>query len=143
MAEYAAAFHDGTMTSRIISLPIDSTDPQRLAGFWADVLGWRVRETGFQQTEHGPDGAVLTPPSGDGVELDFRWVPEPKTTKNRLHLDMTPEPHEDHAAEVARIVALGARRVDVGQGEDAPWAVLADPEGNEFCVLPPKRSLLG
>ena len=143
MAEYAAAFHDGTMTSRIISIPIDSTDPQRLAGFWADVLGWRVRETGFQQTEHGPDGAVLTPPSGDGVELDFRWVPEPKTTKNRLHLDIQPV-EGDQAAELERLLALGALPVDVGQGDDKPWHVLTDPEGNEFCLcrerVPPLTS---
>jgi len=65
-------------------------------------------------------------------------VPEAKTTKNRLHIDLDPD---DQAAEVDRVIALGARRVDVGQG-DVSWVVLADPEGNEFCVLRPHRSLV-
>ena len=132
MAEYAKPFHDGAMTSRIISVPIDSADPQALAGFWADVLGWHIRETGFQKTPHGPDGAVLSPGQAGAVELDFRWVPEPKTTKNRLHLDIEPV-DGDQAAELERLLALGARPVDVGQG-DKPWHVLTDPEGNEFCL---------
>ena len=133
MASYAGTFHAGTVTSRIISLPIDATDPAALARFWAEVLGWRIRETGFQNTDHGPDGAVLSPPDGVGMEIDFRWVPEPKTTKNRVHLDLEPA-DGDQAAELDRLLALGARRVDVGQGDDKPWYVLADPEGNEFCL---------
>jgi hypothetical protein len=72
--------------------------------------------------------------------LCFLPVPESKTIKNRLHLDFAPD---DQDAEVARLVGLGARRVDVGQVTDAPWVVLADPEGNEFCVLEPRRSLAG
>jgi hypothetical protein len=80
---------------------------------------------------------VLEPPAGspeDGVSPDllFCKVPEGKSVKNRLHIDLRPE---DQAAEVARVEALGARRVSVGQGEDVTWVVLADPEGNEFCVL--------
>ena len=121
------------MTSRIMSVPIDCTDPVGLAGFWADVLGWRIRETGFQRTEHGPDGAVLTPAAGGCFEIDFRWVPDgPKTTKNRLHFDVNPV-DRDQAAELDRLLALGARPVDVGQG-DRSWHVLEDPEGNEFCL---------
>jgi hypothetical protein len=121
------------MTSRLISVPIDCADPARLAGFWAEVLGWRIRETGFQRTEHGPDGAVLSDPGGGEIELDFRWVPDgPKTTKNRLHLDIRPT-DRSQADELERLLALGARRVDVGQGEQT-WHVLADPEGNEFCL---------
>ena len=131
------------MTSRIISVPIDSTDPLGLARFWAGVLGWTIRETGFQQTEHGPDGAVLAAPGGGAFEIDFRWVPDgPKIGKNRLHFDVNPI-DRDQAAELERLLALGARPVDVGQGERS-WHVLADPEGNEFCLcrdrVPPLRS---
>jgi hypothetical protein len=80
---------------------------------------------------------VLEPPAGspeDGVAPDllFLRVPEDKAVKNRLHLDLRPE---DQATEVARLERLGARRVDVGQGDDVSWIVLADPDGNEFCVL--------
>jgi hypothetical protein len=122
---------------KLYHIAVDAHDTLLLARFWAAVLGYDILKV-------DDDGEVLI---GAGERtypgIVFLPVPESKTTKNRLHLDMTPEPHVDHAAEVARIVALGARRVDVGQGEDAPWAVLADPEGNEFCVLQPKRSLLG
>ena len=72
--------------------------------------------------------------------LCFLAVPEGKTIKNRLHIDLDPD---DRDAEVERLVALGATRADVGQGAAATWAVLADPEGNEFCVLRPHRSLIG
>ena len=118
------------MTLRIQCLCIDAGDPDRLATFWAAVLGWR-------RTNDEPDEIALEPPAGspeDGVvpDLLFLRVPEGKTIKNRLHLDLRPV---DQAAEVARIEALGATRVDVGQGPEATWVVLADPEGNEFCVL--------
>jgi hypothetical protein len=70
--------------------------------------------------------------------LVFVLVPEGKQLKNRLHLDLAPRADDDQAAEVARLERLGAKRVDVGQGTDKPWVVLADPEGNEFCVLSPR-----
>ncbi|MQA86283.1 MAG: VOC family protein [Streptosporangiales bacterium] len=109
-----------------------STPPIRLAGFWQSALGWR-------RTYDRDDEVVLEPPAGspeDGVAPDllFLRVPEPKTIKNRLHLDLRPQ---DQAAEVARLEELGARRADVGQGTDVRWVVMADPDGNEFCVLPP------
>ncbi len=118
------------MSLRVQSLCVDTQDPNRLARFWADVLGWR-------RTYEEPDEVVLEPPAGspeDGVvpDLLFLRVPEDKAGKNRLHLDLRPE---DQAAEVERLEALGARRVSVGQGEDVTWVVLADPDGNEFCVL--------
>jgi predicted enzyme related to lactoylglutathione lyase len=118
------------MAIRVQCLCIDSGDPDALARFWAGVLGWR-------RTHEEADEVVLEPPEGsaeDGVAPDllFLRVPEAKTLKNRLHLDLRPD---DQDAEVARIEALGARRVSVGQGADATWVVLADPEGNEFCVL--------
>jgi predicted enzyme related to lactoylglutathione lyase len=119
------------MTVRIQCLCIDSADPAELAAFWRSVLGWRMSGEG--------DQIVLEPPEGskeDGVAADllFLRVPEEKAGKNRLHLDLRPE---DQAAEVARLEALGARRADVGQGPGVSWVVMADPEGNEFCVLQP------
>ncbi|MDT7573449.1 MAG: hypothetical protein QOE05_3623 [Actinomycetota bacterium] len=112
------------------SVCIDAHDGAAQARFWAAVLGWRI-------TFEDPDEVVLEPPAGspeDGVAPDllFLTVPEDKTVKNRLHIDLRPE---DREAEVRRIEALGATRVDIGQGPDVTWVVLADPEGNEFCVL--------
>lgn len=118
------------MNLRIQCICIDSTDPARLADFWEAALGWR-------RTHEEPDEIVLEPPAGsaeDGVvpDLLILRVPEDKAGKNRIHLDLRPE---DQAAEVARLEGLGARRADVGQGPDVTWVVMADPEGNEFCVL--------
>jgi len=115
---------------RIQRVCVDSNDPSASAAFWEAALGWR-------RTHEEPDEVVLEPPAGsaeDGVSPDllFLRVPEAKTIKNRLHLDLRPA---DQAAEVARLESLGARRVSVGQGEEATWVVLADPDGNEFCVL--------
>lgn len=108
---------------------IDSTDPATDATFWERALGWR-------RSHEEPDVVVLEPPAGspeDGVAPDllFVRVPETKAGKNRLHLDLRPD---DQDAEVARLEGLGARRVDVGQGQ-VSWVVMADPAGNEFCVL--------
>ena len=120
------------MAIRVQCVAIDAQDPHALAAFWAGVLGWR-------QTYADDEEVVLEPPEGspeDGVSPDliFLRVPEPKTGKNRLHLDLRPE---DQAAEVERIEALGGKRTFIGQGDDVSWVVLADPEGNEFCVLRP------
>ena len=120
---------------------VDSRDHRAQAAWWADVLGWRV----FFESDHeavviptwAEEAAAGTPFERVGPGLVFVPVPEPKAGKNRLHLDLAPSADSDHAAEVQRLLDLGARRVDVGQG-DAPWAVLADPEGNEFCVLTPR-----
>jgi hypothetical protein len=119
------------MDIRIQCLCVDSTDPARIAAFWQSALGWR-------RTFEREDQVVLEPPEGsaeDGVAPDllFLKVPEGKTVKNRLHLDLRPG---DQAAEVVRLEALGARRVSVGQGE-VSWVVMADPDGNEFDVLRP------
>jgi catechol 2,3-dioxygenase-like lactoylglutathione lyase family enzyme len=126
------------MNIRIQCLCVDTTDPAKIAAFWESALGWR-------RTWEEDDQIVLEPPEGspeDGVAPDllFLRVPESKSIKNRLHLDLRPK---DQAAEVARLEALGARRVDVGQGTDVSWVVLADPDGNEFDVLralPPAES---
>ncbi|HEY7263766.1 MAG TPA: VOC family protein [Trebonia sp.] len=117
------------MDIRIQCLCIDTSDPAKAASFWQSALGWR-------RTFESGDQVVLEPPEGspeDGVAPDllFLRVPEGKVVKNRLHLDLRPA---DQAAEVARLEELGARRVDIGQGE-VSWVVMADPDDNEFCVL--------
>ncbi|MGW1747338.1 VOC family protein [Streptomyces sp. NPDC002092] len=96
--------------------------------WWAEALGWVVVNDAADEFEIRPEKDRLP-------GLIFGPVPEGKTVKNRLHLDFRPD---DQDAEVARLLALGARRVDVGQGEQS-WVVLADPEGNEFCVLSSRR----
>lgn len=118
------------MDIRIQCLCIDTTEPDPIAAFWAGALGWR-------RTHTTADEVVLEPPAGsreDGVvpDLLFLRVPESKTVKNRLHLDLRPA---DQATEVERLEGLGARRVDVGQDDGSSWVVMADPDGNEFCVL--------
>jgi hypothetical protein len=117
------------MSSRFTELSVDCRDAARIAGFWCAVLGWRVAET--------EPGLVEIAGDEPGPTIVFVEVPEPKTVKNRVHIDVNPR-DRDQAAEVERILALGARRVDVGQG-DVPWVVLADPEDNEFCVLRTQR----
>jgi predicted enzyme related to lactoylglutathione lyase len=120
------------MDLRIQCLCIDTPDPSRIAAFWEAALGWR-------RTYEDTDEVALEPAAGspeDGVAADllFVRVPGTKSGKNRLHLDLRPK---DQAAEVARLEGLGARRADIGQGPDVSWVVMADPDGNEFCVLRP------
>jgi len=107
---------------------VDAAQPAALARWWANALGWVV--TFEADDEYEIRSAPDRPPG-----LVFVPVRHRKATKNRLHLDFRPD---DQTAEVDRLLALGAHRVDVGQGEQ-PWVVLADPEGNEFCVLAPGR----
>ncbi|GAA3827185.1 VOC family protein [Streptomyces phyllanthi] len=111
---------------------VDAHDLPALAGFWCRVLDWRV-------LCEADEGIVIGAHEHAAPGLCFVPVSERKTVKNRLHIDLAPD---DQAAEVDRVLALGARRVDVGQGDDATWVVLADPEGNEFCVLRPQESLV-
>ena len=106
---------------------IDCNEPDKVAAFWADVFGWKVQDNGevlWMSASGEPFPDLL---------LIFVKVPEKKSVKNRIHLDVSPVGC-DRDDEVARLIALGAQPVDVGQGEQ-PWVVLADPEGNEFCVL--------
>jgi len=122
------------MSSQITSLPVDCTDAERLAAFWVEVLGWQVANRGWQRTEHGPDGVSIEPKDGGMFQIDFRWVPDgPPAGKNRIHLDINPD-DRDQESELARLLELGATPVDVGQRADATWHVLADPEGNVFCL---------
>ena len=107
-------------------LGIDCADPARLAAFWAEALDYKTLPG------DDPDEAAIVPKDGRGTQLAFFRVPEGKSVKNRQHLDLRPD---DQDAEVARLETLGARRVDVGQPAESTWVVLADPDGNEFCVL--------
>ncbi|RKT56289.1 VOC family protein [Saccharothrix australiensis] len=118
------------MTSRIIAIALDSpADHTALRGFWCAALDYRVSRT--WRDAKGVEYAEL---SGDGPVLLLQPVDEPKRVKNRLHLDLAADGDRD--AEVARLVGLGARVVD--RDPELPWVVLADPAGNEFCVLPPR-----
>ncbi|MFE3374871.1 VOC family protein [Streptomyces anulatus] len=129
------------MASKFTELAIDCADPIGLARFWCSVLDYEVRD------EDAEEGVVTVGPrSAPEAEdrpgpvppvLTFARVPEGKSVKNRLHIDVSPSDREQ-GDEVRRLIALGARRADVGQG-DASWIVLTDPEGNEFCVLGDRR----
>jgi catechol 2,3-dioxygenase-like lactoylglutathione lyase family enzyme len=124
------------MVAHIVATTVDCADPNRLADFWSAVLGYRTVQTG-----HSTDGTLFVEigpsdrTSAGGVVL-FEQVPDctAKTGKNRLHLDIA-APSGQYRLEVERIIGLGATHPDIGQRGDEPWTVLADPEGNEFCVL--------
>jgi Glyoxalase-like domain len=127
------------MTSKFTELAIDCADAHRLARFWCSVLDYEVQAEDDGLVTIGPPSASRgqnhrgpVPPT-----LTFAHVPEGKTVKNRLHLDVNPSDREQDD-EVRRLLALGARHADVGQGDES-WVVLADPEGNEFCVLASRR----
>ena len=117
------------MATRLTQVVIDARDPRALARFWADALGWTVVVDDPDEMEIGG--------GPDDVNLLFEPVASPSAAKSRAHLDLAPG--ADQAATVERLLALGARRVDVGQPADATWVVLADPEGNELCVLRPGK----
>lgn len=115
----------------LASIVLDANDPERLARFWASATGWSVGN-------RGDYGVSLHRPGDRPPDLDLVRVPESKTVKGRAHLEVHPPPDGDRDEEVARLTALGAGPADVGQGPDVSWVVLADPEGNEFCVLRPQ-----
>ena len=117
----------GVMPVRISSVCIDAVDPRAVASFWTAVLGWEV-------IEDDDEGVSLASPNRDVPLLDVVRVPEAKQVKNRLHVDLRAD-RSSFDAEIDRLEALGARRVDIGQGPDVTWVVFADPEGNELCLL--------
>jgi predicted enzyme related to lactoylglutathione lyase len=123
------------MTTRLVHLVIDSADPAGLARFWAGALGWEASIDGQEEASAMPAGFAY--PGTSALPLVFVAMPKPKTVKNRVHLDLASTSLADQAAQVERLLAAGATHVDIGQG-DVPWVVLADPEGNEFCVLEPR-----
>ena len=124
------------MPVRLHHIVIDAHDLPTIAEFWAAALGWTVLSTREREVVVGPS---LDAPIG----LCFMPAgPTLKTVKNRVHLDLTTT-DGDRDAEIERLIGLGARRVDVGQGDDVSWDVLADIEDNEFCVVRPKTTLVG
>ena len=123
------------MTLRPVALCIDANDHALLAHFWAGVLGRELLDD--------PDvGLVLLPRDETDLRIEFQTVPEPKTGRNQMHFDLTSTSLEDQQATVARALALGGRHIDVGQKPEEGHVVLADPEGNEFCVIEPDSSFL-
>jgi predicted enzyme related to lactoylglutathione lyase len=116
-------------TGPIAAVVVDCADPRAMARFWGEAMDWTLHEV-------TDDHARLRSAKGVGPFLEFLRNPDVKTVWNRVHLDLVPYHGDDQAAEVARLKALGATLADVGQG-DVSWVVLADPEGNEFCVLAP------
>jgi predicted enzyme related to lactoylglutathione lyase len=122
------------MAVRLHHIVVDAHDLPRLARFWAQVLGWRILSEREREVVIGPDETAA-------IGMCFMPVPDAKTVKNRVHLDLTTGP-DDRDAEIERLLQLGARRVDIGQIGDESWIVLADPEGNEFCVVRPKTTLM-
>jgi len=123
------------MATRLVHLVVGAAEPARLARFWAGALRWEVAAEEADEVDVWPRG--FSYPDAVALPLVFVPVPEPKAVKNRVHLDLATESVEHQASEVERLLALGAVHADIGQG-NVPWVVLADPEGNEFCVLDPR-----
>jgi catechol 2,3-dioxygenase-like lactoylglutathione lyase family enzyme len=128
------------MALRWYTTVIDCRDLDAQATWWADVLGWkRIYEADDEivlvPAHVTPELAQTTPWEQVGPGLVFVPVDDDKPAKNRLHLDLAPHISDDRDAMIDKLLASGATRIDVGQPDDATWTVLADPEGNEFCVL--------
>jgi hypothetical protein len=123
----------------VSQLSVDCGEPAALARWWAQVLGWHVVGGAAEDADNDKladaDEVGIEPDDGSRLGVLFLRVPEAKSVKNRLHLDLRPQDGSDQQTELARLIALGARPVDIGQGVEVTWYVLADPEGNEFCLL--------
>jgi predicted enzyme related to lactoylglutathione lyase len=122
------------MALRLHHIVVDAHDLPALARFWAQALGWPI----LSEREHE---VVIGPDETAPVGICFMPVSDVKIVKNRVHLDLTTG-SENRDAEIERLLGLGARRVDIGQTGAESWTVLADPEGNEFCVVRPKTTLI-
>jgi catechol 2,3-dioxygenase-like lactoylglutathione lyase family enzyme len=120
------------MGASLVAVVIDCRHPESLARFWTEALDRRI--AGHWTDARGTRYVQLDGEAG--TALLFQPVDEPKGGKNRLHLDIAPPEGARQDEEVARLVALGASVLS--DEPDLPWVVLADPEGNEFCVLPPR-----
>src|SRR6201996_6200110 len=125
------------MPTRLVHLVVDAADPPALARFWADALGWVIGDVADDEVDVWPEGYSYPDPVA--LPLVFVPVPEPKQVKNRVHLDLASTSANHQPEQVARLRDLGATPADIGQEPDVPWTVLADPEGNEFCVLEPRE----
>ena len=118
---------------RLQAITVDAHDPRALAEFWAEVLGWKIGEGG-NEIEVWIERELGDPKNTGFPDILFLKNSDVKNVKNRLHLDLRPD---DQDAEVRRLEKLGAKRIEIGQSADpdTSWVVMADPEGNEFCVL--------
>lgn len=123
------------MTLRLVALCFDANDPVGLARFWAAALHWDV-------SDRAGDEVGLVPTDGTRFGVRFRHVADPKVGKNRIHLDLTSTSLDDQQETVERLLALGGRHIDVGQSPDDSHVVLADPEGNELCIIEPENNFL-
>ncbi len=123
------------MTCQLVALCFDANDPQRLARFWSGLLEWKT-------INDARGGNTLLPTDDTGFQIRFLASSETKTDPNQLHFDLTSSSVENQQRTVARALELGARHIDIGQGPDVRHVVLADPEGNEFCVIEPDNSFL-
>jgi predicted enzyme related to lactoylglutathione lyase len=119
-------------------ITVDAHNPKALAEFWAEVLGWSVGEDG-DDIGWWIERELNDPKNTGFPDILFLKVPDSKVVKNRLHLDLRPD---DQALEVERLEKLGAKKIEIGQSTDpdTTWVVMADPEGNEFCVLRERQS---
>jgi predicted enzyme related to lactoylglutathione lyase len=123
------------MSLQLTSITFDAKDPLGLARFWSAALRWEIDDS-------DDDVIELIPTDGSRIGLTFITNPDEKVGQNRVHLDLTTTSLEDQSDTVRELAAMGARHVDVGQGPDAPHVVLADPEGNEFCIIEPTNTFL-
>lgn len=129
------------MALRWYTIVVDSHDPQGLARWWQRVLDWQIVHDEEDEAVIIPKDLPVAPTHAleDWLQLGqglvFVMVPEEKTVKNRLHIDLAPHTSQDRNAEIEQLIDMGATHVDIGQSDDVTWTVLADPEGNEFCVL--------
>jgi predicted enzyme related to lactoylglutathione lyase len=126
------------MALRLQCITVDAQDPLALAHFWAEALGWKIGED-VNEIEVWIERELGDPQNTGFPDILFLKNSTPKNGKNRLHLDLRPD---DQAAEVARLEKLGAKQIDIGQSAEptCTWIVMADPEGNEFCVLRERQS---
>ena len=129
------------MTTELVALSIEANDPERQARFWGDLLGWEPadHDDGLAVADHGP---AIVPTDGTGFRIHFPPTDAPKVGQNWLHVDLTSQSLDDQAHQVARVLELGGRHVDIGQDPDDGHVVLADPEGNELCVIEPGNTFL-
>lgn len=123
------------MTSKLHALCFGANDPRGLARFWGGVLRWELADDGL-------DGIVLLPSDDTGFRLRFAASQDPKAGPNQMHFDLTSQSLEEQQETVARALEFGGRHIDIGQLPDEKHVVLADPEGNEFCVIEPGNNFL-
>ncbi|MCE7012026.1 VOC family protein [Kibdelosporangium philippinense] len=120
------------MSTRLVNVIIATASPEALSQFWSQLLGWDLVR------EHGEIDVRAPESQGWDLDLVFDQADEPKTAQNRIHLDLASASPADQAEIIERARDLGAKSIDIGQG-DVPWEVMADPDGNEFCVLEPRE----